>query len=298
MPALVSLGVAAAVVVSGDADVLGAVGVAVVATTVTWGLARASRWWAVPLAAGAALAADLAFDLRPSRATALAAAVVFQLLVWTRVDRVVWTAPLVCVAVSTAFAWRAIGSGGGALFVATLTVVLAAVAAVGAAPWNGRIVAAWVARRHVRTHRSVLVAVVVAALACSVAGVVVRSTGGLLVPIASVCAGAVAAVAMNAVRQWRFAPARRTGEAGAVLVSAVVVAAWYPPAGLDGRAWSVALLAAAVAVCAAVAWPLARHASTAATRLAHRHAGRDDPPNVRAARDASGRCTRRSPPRS
>ena len=66
VPALVSLGVAAAVVVSGDADVLGAVGVAVVATTVTWGLERASRWWAVPLAAGAALAADLAFDLRPS----------------------------------------------------------------------------------------------------------------------------------------------------------------------------------------------------------------------------------------
>jgi hypothetical protein len=200
--------------------------------------------------------------------------------------------------VSTAFAWRAIGIGGGVLFVATLTAALAAVAAVGAVPWDGRIVGPWVARRHVRTQRSVLAALVVVALACSVAGVAVRSTGDLLVPIASVCAGAVAAVAMNAVRQWRFAPARRTGEAGAVLVSAVVAAAVYPRAGLDGRAGSVAILAAAVAVCAAVAWPLARRASTAATRPGHGHAGRDDPRSVRAARDASGRCTGRSQPRS
>jgi hypothetical protein len=298
VPALVSLGVAAAVVVSGDAEVLGAVAVAVIATTVTWGLERSSCWWAVPLAAGAALAADVAFDLRPSRATALVAAVVFQLLVWTRIDRVVWAAPIVGVAVSVAFAWRALGDGGAAVFVAALAVVLAAVATVGAAPWNSRIVAAWEARRHVRVQRSALAVVGAAALGCAVAGVAVPSTGDLLVPTAAVFAGVIAAVAMNAVRQWRFAPARRSGEAGAVLVSSIALAALYPPAGLDGQVWSVAILTAAVAVCAAVAWPLARRASTVATRPAHDHAGRVDPPVVRAAPDASGRCTRRSPPRS
>jgi hypothetical protein len=298
VPALVSLGVAAAVVVSSDAEVLGAVGVAVVATTVTWALERTSRWWAVPLAAGAALAADVAFDLRPSRATALGAAILFQLLVWTRADRVVWTAPLVCVAVSAAFAWHALGNGGAALFISVLAVVLALVSAVGAAPWNSRIVASWLARRHVRLHRSVLAALVIAALASSVTGVAARSQRDLLVPIASVCAGAIAAVAMNAVRQWRFAPARRTGDAAAVFLSAVAVAALYPPAGLDGQAWSVAVLTAAVAVCTAVAWPLVRRASTAATQPALDHAGRVDLPVVRATPGASGRGTRRSPPRS
>jgi hypothetical protein len=272
VPALVSLGVVAALVVSGDAEVLGAVGVAVVATTVTGGLERASRWWAVPIAVTAAVAAEIAFDLRPSRAMALAAALVFQLVVWTRVDRVVWTAPLVCVAVASAFVWRAIGNVGSLVFVAALVVALAAVAAVGAAPWNSRILAAWVARRHHRAHRTVLVGAGTAALSCAVAGVALQSSGDVLVPIASASATAVAAVAMNAVRQWRFAPARRAGEATLVLGSAIVALLLYPPVGLDGQPWSVAVLAAALAACTAVAWPLVRRA-TAATQPAHHGAG-------------------------
>jgi hypothetical protein len=264
VPALVSLGVVAALVVSGDAEMLGAVGVAVVATTLTWGLERASRWWAVPIAVAAAVAADLAFDLRPSRVMALAAALVFQLVVWTRVERVVWTAPLVCVAVASAFAWRAIGNGGGVVFVAVLCIVLAAVAAVGAAPWNSRFLGVWVARRHHRIHRTVLAGAGMVALAGAVTGVVLPSSCDVLVPVASASATAVAAVAMNAVRQWRFAPTRRAGEATLVLASAMVALLLYPPTGLDGHSWSVAVLATPLAVCTAVAWPLVRRATAAA----------------------------------
>jgi hypothetical protein len=296
VPALVALGVAAALVVGDGSEVGSSVAVAVVATTVTWGLERASRWWAVLLAAAAAVGSDIVFDLRPSRATALLAAVVFQLAVWTRVERVVWTAPLLGVGVASAFAWRAIGGGGGAVFVIALVVVLASVAAVGAPPWNSRVVAAWVAHGRRGAHRAFIVGAALAALVGAAVGLAVRSTSAVLVPVASAAAAAVAAVAMNAVRQWRFAPARRFADAAGVLVSAMAVVVLYPAGGLDGQAWSLVVLVVAIAVCLAIAWPLAGRAATVAARPAGDRAGHVEQQGVNARPDSSGRGTRRSPP--
>jgi hypothetical protein len=297
VPALVALGVSAALVVGMGAELSGAVGVAVVATTVTWGLERKARWWAVLLAAGAAVASDVVFDLRPSRAAALVAALVFQLVVWTRVERVLWTVPLVCLGVSSAFLWRTVGDGGIAVFVVVFIVVLAAVVAVGAAPWASRIVAAWAVGRRIRVL-PVVAAAAAAALACAVVGVAAGTPNDVLVPVAATCAGGVAAIAMNAVRQWRFAPTRRAAEAGAVLVAAVAVATWYPLGGLERRGWSVALLALALVVCTTVAWPLVRRASDATARPSRTRAEHADAHAVSAGPGASGRRTRRSPPRS
>jgi hypothetical protein len=298
VPSLVALGVAAALVVGRGAQVGTSVAVAVVATTVTWGLERASRWWAVLLAAAAAVGADLVFDLRPSRAMALLAAVVFQLAVWTNVERVVWTAPLLGVGVASAFAWRAVGGGGGAVFVIALVVVLAAVSAVGAPPWNSRVLAACVARVRRGAHRAFIVGAAFGALASAAVGLAARSTSAVLVPVASAGAAAVAAVAMNAVRQWRFAPMRRFADAAGVLVSAMAVVVLYPTGGLDGQAWAFVLLVVAIAVCSAIAWPLAGRAATAATGPAGDRAGRVEQPGVSARPGSSDPGTPRSRPRA
>jgi hypothetical protein len=293
VPALIALGVSAALVVAMGADLSGAVGVAVVATTVTWGVERTARWWAVLLAAGAAVASDVIFDVHPSRATALVAALVFQLVVWTRPARVAWTVPLVCLGVSSAFVWRAVGRGGVAVFVAVLVVVLTAIVSAGAAPWSSRLVAAWAARRRSLWLRPVVVGAAAAALGCAVAGVVAGTPNHVFVPLAATGAGAVAAIAMNAVRQWRFAPARRVAEAAAVLVAAVAVAVLYPLGGLERRGWSVVLLATAVSACTVIAWPLVRRAAQSTAR-----ADDADARAISAGQDPSGRGTRRPPPRS
>src|SRR5262249_3144567 len=136
------------------------------------------------------------------------------------------------------------------------------------------------------------------ALGCAVVAVAAATPNDVFVPIAATCAGGVAAIAMNAVRQWRFAPTRRVAEGGGVLVSAVVVAAWYPVEALEGRGWSLALLAAALAVCAGVAWPLVGRASEATARPSHARADHADARAVSAGPAASGRRTRRSRPRS
>jgi hypothetical protein len=247
----------------------------------------------VLLAAAAAVVSDVIFDVHPSRATALVAALVFQLVVWTRVARMAWTVPLVSLGVSTAFVWREIGRGGVAVFVVVLVVVLTAVVVAGAAPWSSRIVAPLTARRRRAWLRPLLVSAAAAALGCAVVGVVTGTPNDVLVALAATSAGAVAAIAMNAVRQWRFAPTRRVAEAAAVLVAAVAVAVWYPLGGLERRGWSVALLAAALAVCTVVAWPLTRRAAELTAR-----ADDADARAISAAPDPSDRGTRRPPPRS
>ena len=96
IPPMVATLVVVAVVVGGNAALAGAVVVAVIATGTAWVLVQGDRWWAPVLAAGAAAAAAVVFDARPSRVGALAAALVFELLVVAGVRRIVWSAPLVC----------------------------------------------------------------------------------------------------------------------------------------------------------------------------------------------------------
>ena len=124
VPPLVAALAAAAVLVSGDAVLAGAVVMAVTATTVSWIVAREASWWAPVGAGGAALVAAVVYDLRPSPAAALAAAVLFQLLVGTGLARVVWTAPFVCVAVALGDAWHAIGVLGAVVFGVAFAAVL------------------------------------------------------------------------------------------------------------------------------------------------------------------------------
>ena len=107
--------VVAAVVVGGHAALGGAVVVAVLATGTAW-ISQGRGWWAPLLAAGAATASAIVFDARPSRAGALAAALVFELVVVTRMRRIVWTMPLVCSAIALAYGWDAIGAPGALVF--------------------------------------------------------------------------------------------------------------------------------------------------------------------------------------
>ena len=88
VPPVIAALVAAAVVVSGDAVFAGAVLVAVTTTVVARVVGRQANWWAPLYAGGAALAAAAVYDGRPSRAAAIAGALLFELVVVAGLARV------------------------------------------------------------------------------------------------------------------------------------------------------------------------------------------------------------------
>ena len=147
--------VIAAVVVGGHAALGGAVVVAVLATGTAW-IVQGRGWWAPLLAAGAATASAIVFDARPSRAGALAAALVFELVVVTRMRRIVWTMPLVCAAIALAYGWDAIGAPGALVFGAGALAIAATTAAWGAPPWASRVLGLYAARHSTGAHRAIV----------------------------------------------------------------------------------------------------------------------------------------------
>ena len=258
VPAIVAALTAAAVVVSGDAVLAGAVVVAITATAVAWIVARKTNWSAPVLAGGAALAAATVYDARPSRAAALATAFVFELLVVAGLARVVWTAPFVCVAVALGDAWHSLGTFGAVVFGVGLAAVFVAAASCGAPPWGSRVIGPWVVRHRPRAQRAIVVTVAGLSLGCAVAACALDAAPHVVVAVASATAAAVGAMAMCAVRQWRFSPRPRACHAGLVLVAAVTVVVAYPPLASSGGVWSIAILGVALAVCVSIAWPLVR----------------------------------------
>ena len=105
---MVSALVVAAAVVGGDGAFGGVVVVAVIATATAW-VVRGNAWWAPVFAAGAAAASAIVFDARPSRAGALAAAIVFEVVVVTRMGHRVDDA-VRCAAIALAYGWDAINA--------------------------------------------------------------------------------------------------------------------------------------------------------------------------------------------
>jgi len=252
------------VVVSGDAVFAGAVVAAVTATAVARVVARRPNWWAPLYAGGAALAAAAVYDSRPSRAAAIAGALLFELVVVAGLPRVLWTAPLICVAVALGDVWRAVGGFGAVLFGVGLAAVFVAVAACGAPPWGSRRIGPRVARRHPRAQRAIIAVVAGCSLAGAFAACVLDSAPELMVALASASAAAVGAMAMNAVRQWRFSPRPRARDTTLVLSATLTTVLAYPVLAQSGDVWSIVVLAGSLAVLVTIAWPLARLAASSA----------------------------------
>ncbi len=265
IPPMVATLVVVALVVGGDAALAGAVVVAVIATGTAWVLVQGRGWWAPVLAAGAAAASAVVFDARPSRAGALAAALVFELVVVTRVRRIVWTAPLVCCAIALAYGWEAIGAAGALVFGAGALATAAAAAAWGAPPWGSRALGPWAARHRTAGHRAVVSITAALSIGLAIAAVIdVTADRPVLVSLAEAAGAGVAAMAMIGVRQWRFAPRRRAVDAALLLACSLAILLAYPPVAGRGEGWSVGILGGALGVCGAVAWPIGRRADAAA----------------------------------
>jgi hypothetical protein len=264
--------VVAAMVVGRHAAPAAAAVVAATAMATAWVLVRRNGWWVPIVTAAAALTSAAVFDAHPSRAGALVAALVFELVLVTRLPRIFWTAPLVCAAVALAYAWREMGTGVVVVFGAGLVAVAAAAAVWGVPPWESRVLAPWGARHPTRAHRIMVLSTAALSFGLGVAAVTTGSSDRrLLVFGASGAAAAVTTMAMVGVRQWRFAPRGRARDAAFVVASALLVVVVYPAAALGGNAWSVAILAAGLIVPTVIAWPLARLASAGA--VAERSAG-------------------------
>jgi hypothetical protein len=262
--------VAAAVVVGGHGAIGGAVVVAVVATAVSWLLARANGWFAPIVARGGAVAAAVVFDARSTRVGALAAALVFELVAVSRPSRIVWTAPVVGVAIGLAYTWRELGPAGGLAFGAGILAAGVVMAAWGALPWESRVLRHWSIRHGAGTHRVALMATVLVAAGLSLAAATVADERALFTSGATAAATTVAALAMIGVRQWRFAPRRRARDAAVVLSATFAMLLAYPPFALEGREWAPAILGVALAACSIVAWPIAARAEAAVAVTAER----------------------------
>jgi hypothetical protein len=254
---MVSALVVAAVVVGGDAAFAGAVVVAVIATATAW-VVRGHVWWAPVLAACAAAASAIVFDARPSRAGALAAAVLFELLAVTRMRLIVWTMPLVCSAIALAYGWDAIGAPGAVVFGAGALAIAATAAAWGAPPWASRVLGRWGARHATGAHRRMVSIAAGLAFGLAVAAVMAKSDRAMLVALAESVGAGVTAMAMVGVRQWRFAPRRRAADAILLLGCSLAILLVYPPVATTGDILPLVILGGALAVSAAVAWPIAR----------------------------------------
>jgi hypothetical protein len=277
VPALASTVVVAAFVVSERSALVVAGAVAIIATVGAGCAARVCKWWAPLLAGVAGCAAAALYDLHPSRASALVAALAFEFVVLTRPERVVWTAPIVGAAAVLADAWRAVGAWGALVFGSGLFVTLVVAVAYGAPPWQSRFLSRWASRQPTAAHRMWYGLALVGAAACGIAASEFPSTREVLVPVAAAAAAAITARSLVAVRQWRFQPRRRVRDAAVVLAAACGVVLVYPPLGLDGSAWAPVILASGVAISWLVARPLARRAAMSKVTPDAARSGRSTP---------------------
>ena len=165
---------------------------------------------------------------------------------------------------------------GAAVFGVGLAAVFVAAAACGAPPWGSRVVGRWVVRHRPRAQRAIVAAVAACSFTCAIAACVLGSTEAL-VAVASATAATVGAMAMCAVRQWRFSPRLRARDATLALAAVVSVVVAYPAVATSGAVWSVVLLGASLIVCTSIAWPLVRLAALDDARARSRTAGGADP---------------------
>ena len=212
------------------------------------------------------------------------AACLFELLVAAGLARVVWTAPFLCVAVALGEGWHAIGILGAAAFGVGFAAVLVAAAACGAPPWGSRIVGPFVARHRSPVLHAIVAAVSLFSLACAVAAGALDSAPKALVALASASAAALGAMAMCAVRQWRFSLRARVGQATLVLAATVSAVLAYPPLARDGGAWPIGILAASLAVLVAIASPLVRLGDAGAAKALDDAEPRPSPRNAQGQR--------------
>jgi hypothetical protein len=230
--------------------------------------ARVTRWWSPLLAAAAAAAAAAVFDARPTRAGALTAALAFEVLVLTSWSRLLWSAPVVCAALALAGTGAAVGTSGVVCFGVGLAAIAVGAALWGSPPWTSGVVGPWAARRAARWCRRALVASATVAVGTAAVASVTSAGRAALVPLAAAASSAVLAMAAVAVRQWRFVPTRRAVDAVLVVTAACSVVVAYPGPALSGDAWAFVIVAAAVGVGLAVAWPVARLLAMARPGLA------------------------------
>jgi hypothetical protein len=172
---------------------------------------------------------------------------------------VLWTTPIVLVAVLLANAWNALGVAGAVVLAVGVLVVLAGTAWVAAPPWDSRCLGRVLGTRCRCRARVAVFALSAAALA---AGQLALADAGrsraVWVLAAAACAESLIAMTLGAVRQWRFAPAPRIRSALALGVLAILAVLAYVPLADNGSGWSIVCLAGVLVGTAAIAWPLAR----------------------------------------
>ncbi len=259
VPVLVAIVVVAAVVVvRGDGRFLAAALVALVVTGMAWSVTTATATWhAAPRAVTGAVIGAMAYSLADRAPGALVAAMVAGVLCLLVTDRrpstAVWSAPVVAAAATLALLWFEIGLGGTSVFGAGMVLVLVASAGWGSPPWRSRMIGPWSAHHGERARRLTLLATAVAAIVdASVAVVAAPSTRWTWVLVAATLAQADLAMALSAVRQWRFAPRTARPDAAALvsismLLLALASADCPPPA-----------LLVAIACAAFASWRRAR----------------------------------------
>jgi hypothetical protein len=262
---LVGTGLVAAWVVAPESPLGAAIAVAVVCTVTAWVLEPRATWWAPAGAAVAAAVATAVFALSPTRGGAVAAAIVFELLVSTRRARLVWTLPLMCSAVAFAGMWQALGDAASLPFGAALLIVGLAASAWGAPPWDSRLLARWGARRGRRRHVALVLATLLS-LASGVVAVAPAAGRATWVAVAAGTAASVTALVVVGVRQWRFAPRRRLVDVMVLVTAGLVAVLAYPVPALEGKVWSLVLLTATLAAALLIGWPVARVADRASAR--------------------------------
>jgi hypothetical protein len=169
-----------------------------------------------------------------------------------------WSAPVLLVAALLAVAWAAVGVIGSALFGAGVALAVVGVAWWGAAPWGSRWLSRAMAGVAARWHRVAIgaAAVVVVSLAAATAAV---SEGRATLALVTAAAVEIAtAGALVAVRQWSFAPRRRSRALGIVSGVAVFAVLVYVPIAQADEPAAIPLAVALIALLAGVVWPVAR----------------------------------------
>jgi hypothetical protein len=297
VPALAAVGVVGAVVVvHGDARILAAVLVAIIATGTSWAISgRPGPWHAPSVAALGALVGAVAYSVSGSgpevSATALGAATIAGLACILVTDRrpstAVWCAPVLATSAALGFLWSEVPVAGWALFALGILCTLVTAAAWGALPWRSRIIGGWSYRHLERARRACLVTGAFGAFVTTVTAEMVaeNSRPRWLLGVV-VCAETVIAMATLGVRQWRFVPRRRMAEATTLTVAALAGGVGIVTTATMGNAAALAIIASVVTPGLSIGWALS-------VRVVNRPSATAQRAEPRCERDPSPRAARR-----
>jgi hypothetical protein len=265
---------------NGHSPVFAAVLVAVIGTLSAWswrgwcGTARVGMAIGVAALGGLFAAAAFGATRSPHLLSALLGLISFEVVAVVlsgprRGPRtVVWTAPIGAIVVALGVANH--GGTGSRLVILVVgaSCVLMVIAWCAAPPWRSAVLGPRLSRSGRAGRSSLLLAIVVAAVICSMAALVAPTEGVRAALVWSTLAFAQLAVAVSlaAVRQWRFRTLRRRAEAAFLLVAAVTLIACYPPLAHARSYTSSALVGASLAVVAWIGVPQLRRADQVAQR--------------------------------